>query len=100
MNGKRLNNMERKLMKKQEIIKINENIFNLSFNIKYIVSTNVMAEKPYHHLSDGTFRNPEGSPKRNPNIKWSYKIFNEERKKLKLIFQKIMLFQETRLLKI
>ena len=37
MNGKKLNNMEKKLMKKQEIIKINENIFNLSFNIKYIV---------------------------------------------------------------
>ena len=27
----------------------------------------VMAEKPYHHLQDGTFRNPEGSPKRDPN---------------------------------
>ena len=37
MNGKRLNNMERKLMKKQEIIKINETVFNLSFNIEYIV---------------------------------------------------------------
>ena len=35
-----------------------------------------MAEKPYHHLPDGTFRNPEGSPKRDPNVKWSYKIFN------------------------
>ena len=43
-------------------------------------------EKPYHHLPDGTFRNPEGSPKRNPNVKWSYKIFNEERKKLKVEF--------------
>ena len=57
-----------------------------------------MAEKPYHHLSDGTFRNPEGSPKRIKNIKWSYKIFNEERKKLKLIFQKIMLFQEVKVI--
>ena len=43
-------------------------------------------KKPYHHLSDGTFRNPEGSPKRNPNVKWSYKIFNEERKKIKINF--------------
>ena len=43
-----------------------------------------MDKKPYHHLPDGTFRNPEGSPKRDPNIKWSYKIFNEERKKIKI----------------
>ena len=41
-------------------------------------------KKPYHHFEDGTFRNPEGSPKRDPNIKWSYKIFNEERKKIKI----------------
>ena len=46
--------------------------------INTILTINVMAEKPYHHLADGTFRNPEGSPKRDPNIKWSYKIFNEE----------------------
>ena len=45
-----------------------------------------MEKKPYHHLSDGTFRNPEGSPERNPNVKWSYKIFNEERKKIKIEF--------------
>ena len=41
-------------------------------------------KKPYHHLPDGTFRNPEGSPERDPNVKWSYKIFNEERKKIKI----------------
>ncbi len=39
---------------------------------------------PFHHLPDGTFRNPEGSPERDPNAKWSYKIFNEERKKVKI----------------
>jgi len=43
-----------------------------------------MEKKPYHHLPDGTFRNPQGSPQRDPNIKWSYKIFNEERKKIKI----------------
>ena len=43
-------------------------------------------DKPYHHLPDGTFRNPEGSPKRNSKIKWSYKIFNTEKKKLKIEF--------------
>tara|TARA_Y100000591_G_scaffold240114_1_gene210758 strand:+ start:355 stop:1404 length:1050 start_codon:yes stop_codon:yes gene_type:complete len=56
------------------------------FVINLILSVKVMAEKPYHHLSDGTFRNPEGSPERDPNIKWSYKIFNEERKKIKINF--------------
>ena len=61
-------------------------IYLLILNILF--TTNVMAEKPYHHLSDGTFRNPEGSPKRDPNIKWSYKIFNEERKKIKINFPK------------
>ena len=40
-------------------------------------TSEAMEKKPYHHLPDGTFRNPEGSPKRDPNIKWSYKIFNE-----------------------
>ena len=48
----------------------------------------VMAEKPYHHLQDGTFRNPEGSPKRDPNIRWSYKIFNKEKKKLDMTVPK------------
>ena len=43
-----------------------------------------MEKKPYHHNSDGTFRNPEGSPVRDSNIKWSYKVFNTERKKIKL----------------
>ena len=61
-------------------------VYLLILNILF--ATNVMAEKPYHHLSDGTFRNPEGSPKRNPNVKWSYKIFNEERKKIKINFPK------------
>ena len=41
-----------------------------------------MNKKPYHHLPDGTFRNPEGSPKRDENVKWSYRIFNKEKKKL------------------
>ena len=43
-----------------------------------------MEKKPYHHLPDGTFRNVEGSPERDPNIKWSYKVFNTERKKIKI----------------
>ena len=39
------------------------------------ITLSAMDKKPYHHLPDGTFRNPEGSPERDPNIKWSYKIF-------------------------
>ena len=61
-------------------------IYLFVLNIIFLID--VMAEKPYHHLSDGTFRNPEGSPERDPNIKWSYKIFNEERKKIKINFPK------------
>ena len=43
-----------------------------------------MENKSYHHLPDGTFRNPEGSPKRDENIKWSFRTFNKEKKKLKI----------------
>jgi len=45
-----------------------------------------MENKPYHHLPDGTFRNPESSPKRDENIKWSFRTFNKEKKKLKIEF--------------
>ena len=43
-----------------------------------------MENKPYHHLSDGTFRNTEGSPQRDPSFNWSFKIFNKEKKKLNM----------------
>ena len=56
------------------------------FFFSYMNSAYTMEKKPYHHLPDGTFRNPENSPKRDPNIKWSYKIFNEEKKKLVIDF--------------
>ena len=58
------------------------------FFIYFFLGTNLysMEKKPYHHLPDGTFRNPEGSPKRDSNVKWSYKIFNAERKKIKIEF--------------
>jgi L-ascorbate metabolism protein UlaG (beta-lactamase superfamily) len=41
-----------------------------------------MTNKPYHHLDNGKFRNPEGSPVRSENVKWSYSTFNKEKKKL------------------
>ncbi len=53
----------------------------LFFNIELVA----MEKRPYHHLADWTFRNPEGSPERDPSLKWSYKIFNEERKKIKIM---------------
>ena len=59
-------------------------IFFLFILINYSHILIAMENKPYHHLPDGTFRNPEGSPERDPNAKWSYKIFNEERKKIKI----------------
>ncbi len=48
----------------------------------YNINLIAMEKKPYHHLPDGSFRNPEGSPKRDENVKWSYRIFNKEKKKL------------------
>ena len=59
----------------------------LSFLLIFFVYNNVllaMDNKPYHHLSDGTFRNPEGSPERNVSFNWSFKVFNEEKRKLKI----------------
>ena len=43
-----------------------------------------LSESKYHHMPHGKFRNPEGSPIRDPNFKWSYKTFNEEKKKIKI----------------
>jgi len=43
-----------------------------------------MKDTPYHHLADGTFKNPQGSPERDPNIKWSMSKWNKEKKKIKI----------------
>ena len=48
-----------------------------------------MKKKPYHHLPDGTFRNPEGSPiSRSSSRKFSYRDFNKEKKKLDMTVPK------------
>ena len=47
-----------------------------------------MNKIPYHHLPDGTFRNPLGSPKVDRNFKWSFKVFNKEKKKLNMTVPK------------
>ena len=49
---------------------------------QYTSITLAMTNKPYHHLDNGKFRNPEGSPIRSENVKWSYSTFNKEKKKL------------------
>ena len=49
---------------------------------QYNLVTLAMTNKPYHHLDNGKFRNPEGSPVRSENVKWSYSTFNKEKKKL------------------
>ena len=49
---------------------------------QYTSVTLAMTNKPYHHLDNGKFRNPEGSPVRSENVKWSYSTFNKEKKKL------------------
>ena len=65
-------------------------LFLLSIVFFFFISLNSFStkNKPYHHLEDGTFRNPEGSPKRDPNVNWSYKIFNQEKKKLDMTVPK------------
>jgi len=50
--------------------------------------TFAMEKKPYHHLSDGTFRNPEGSPVRSKDVKFSYKTFTKEKKKIDITVPK------------
>ena len=55
-----------------------------------------MEKKPYHHLPDGTFRNPEGSPERSKNFKWSYQTFTKEKKKLDMtVLKEHVLDKET-----
>ena len=48
----------------------------------------IAMEKPYHHLPDGTFRNPEGSPVRSNDVKFSYRTFAKEKKKIDITVPK------------
>ena len=56
----------------------------LVINLSYNGFAENMKDTPYHHLAGGTFRNPEGSPERDPNIKWSMSKWNKEKKKIKI----------------
>ena len=54
------------------------------FSFDYNTFGKTMKDLPFHHLPDGTFRNPEGSPLRDPNFKWDMSKWNEEKKKIKI----------------
>ena len=56
--------------------------------IIYNSSIIAMDKKPYHHLPDGTFRNPEGSPVRSNKVKFSYRQFTKEKKKIDMTVPK------------
>ena len=47
-----------------------------------------MEKNLYHHLPDGTFRNPEGSPVRSDKVKFSYRQFIKEKKKIDMTVPK------------
>ena len=73
-----------KLMKplKTSNIKFFKLVFFLFLICVLNYKSTAMEKNLYHHLPDGTFRNPEGSPVRSENVKWSYKQFNEEKRKI------------------
>ena len=57
-----------------------------------------MEKKSYHHLPDGSFRNPKGSPERDSNFKWSFRIFNKEKKKLDMSIPDDHVIEKTKVL--
>jgi len=69
----------------KKLIKILYFLIGITF---YNCISLAMAEKPYHHLPDGTFRNPEGSPIRSKDVKFSYKTFTKEKKKIDITVPK------------
>jgi len=55
---------------------------------QYTSITFSMTDKPYHHLDNGKFRNPEGSPIRSNDVKFSYRTFIKEKKKIDITVPK------------
>ena len=55
-------------------------------------------KKKYHHLENGTFRNPEGSKVIDMNFNWSFKIFNQEKKKLDMTFSESNIIKKEKVL--
>ncbi len=63
-------------------------LFFLIFIFFFNCLSFAMDKKPYHHLSNGTFRNPEGSPTRSTDVKFSYSQFIKEKKKIDMTIPK------------
>ena len=58
-----------------------------------------MKERPYHHLPDGTFRNPKGSPVIiSRSGKFSYRTFSKLRKKVDLTYPKEHVIEKQKVL--
>ena len=58
-----------------------------------------MKERPYHHLPDGTFRNPKGSPVIiSSSGKFSYRTFSKLRKKVDLSYPKEHVIEKEKVL--
>ena len=65
-----------------------------------IITTSIaMENKPSHHQSNGTFKNPEGSPERSGKVKWSWSTFNKEKKKLDMTVSKSHVLNKNEVLK-
>ena len=65
-----------------------------------IITTSIaMENKPSHHQSNGTFKNPEGSPERTGKVKWSWSTFNKEKKKLDMTVPKSHVLNKNEVLK-
>ena len=55
-------------------------------------------KKKYHHLANGRFRNPEGSKVIDMNFNWSFKVFNQEKKKLDMTFPESNIIKKEKVL--
>ena len=55
-------------------------------------------KKKYHHLANGTFRNPEGLKVIDMNFNWSFKVFNQEKKKLDMTFPESNIIKKEKVL--
>ena len=73
-------------------------VFFLFIIINYNSLSISMENKPYHHLPDGTFRNPEGSPVRLEKIKFSYTQFIKEKKKIDITVPKDHVIEKSKIL--
>ncbi len=73
-------------------------VFLLFIVINYNSLSISMENKPYHHLPDGTFRNPEGSPVRPEKIKFSYTQFIKEKKKIDITVPEDLVIEKSKVL--